>query len=38
MMEETNALLNKGNAQLLSRLENRGVVLTAAWCCNVLNS
>jgi len=38
MMEQTNALLNKSDAKLLSSIENILVVLAPGRCCNVLRS
>ena len=38
MVEEANALLDKGNAELLSGIHNRIVVLGASWCSDVLDT
>ena len=38
VVEETNALLDKGDAQLLSRLEDGHVVLATSWGCHVLDA
>lgn len=38
MVEETNALLNEGDAQLLGSLEDRGVVLAASRGGDVLDA
>jgi hypothetical protein len=38
VVEEANTLLHKGDAGLLSSLEDRRVVLAASWCSNVLGS
>lgn len=38
VVEQTDALLNECDTQLLGRLEYSLVVLTATWCRNVLGS
>ena len=36
MMEQSNVLLDKRDAELLRRLEDRTIVLATAWGCDVL--
>lgn len=38
MVEEADALLDKGNAKLLSGLHNGIIVLGASWCSDVLDT
>jgi hypothetical protein len=38
VVKQANTLLHKGDAELLSSLEDRRVVLTTSWCSNVLDS
>lgn len=38
MVKEADALLDKGNAELLSCVHNGVVVLGASWCSNVLDT
>jgi hypothetical protein len=38
MMEETDALLNESDAELLSGLKDSRVILTASWRSDILNS